>query len=123
MSRLLLLSTALILIAGTSRSQSAASFTGVWTGNIMGLKLIFHFTVSASGQPGPCRSPPGRRHPTHLSRITATASNTTIPKGPYTSPPPSPTPIKAVPSRPRSSSPAAASRTATKPSSAITPLP
>lgn len=51
MSRILLLSIA-IFFAGTTRSraQTAAPVTGAWAGTIMGIKLIFHFTATASGR-------------------------------------------------------------------------
>ena len=50
MSRFLALTATLVLLSATSRAQTTATLAGAWAGNIMGVKLIFHFTVSASGQ-------------------------------------------------------------------------
>jgi len=50
MSRILLLSIAIFFTSTASQAQTAAPLTGAWAGNIMGIKLIFHFTTAASGQ-------------------------------------------------------------------------
>ncbi|HEX3934209.1 MAG TPA: hypothetical protein VHW43_05985, partial [Puia sp.] len=49
-SRFLLLTTTLALLFATSQAQTTAPLVGTWTGNIMGIKLIFHFTTSPTGQ-------------------------------------------------------------------------
>ena len=51
MSRFLSLTATLILLYATSQAQTIAPLAGAWAGNILGIKLIFHFTVAASGQP------------------------------------------------------------------------
>jgi pimeloyl-ACP methyl ester carboxylesterase len=45
------LTTTFVLLFAIGQAQTTAPFTGAWAGNIMGIKLIFHFTVSAAGQP------------------------------------------------------------------------